>query len=68
MSYATLKRRIQSVPEEYLDEVSEYIDYVLFKVKKKKKAASKGSSEFFGCLAKPVDGMEVQRSMRDEWD
>ena len=68
MSYVTIKKQIQSVPEEYLDEVSEYIDYILFKVSKKKKEVSDNTSSYFGCLKRPIDGMEVQRSMRNEWN
>ena len=68
MSYVSINERIQAVPEEYLDEVSEYIDYILFKVSKKKKDSSNGTSRFFGTIRKPIDGMEIQRSMRNEWD
>ena len=68
MSYVSIQDRIRAVPEEYLDEVSEYIDYVLFKVSKKKKEASEGTSRYFGAIRKPIDGMEIQRSMRNEWD
>ncbi len=68
MSYVTIKDRIQAVPEEYLDEVSEYIDFILFKVSKKKENASEGTSRFFGAIRKPIDGMEIQRSMRNEWN
>ena len=68
MSYVTINERIQAVPEEYLDEVSEYIDYILFKVSKKKKDSSNSTSSFFGIIRRPIDGMEIQRSMRNEWD
>jgi len=68
MSYTTIEKRIQSVPEEYLDEIAEYIDYVLFKAHKKKKDKTPDTSEFFGCFTRPVDGLEIQRSLRNEWD
>ena len=68
MSYVTIKDRIQSVPEEYLDEIDDYIDYVLYKVNRRKTNAAEDTSRFFGCIAKPVDGLEVQRSLRNEWD
>ena len=68
MSYVTIEKQIQSVPEEYLEEVSMYIDYVLFKASKKKENASKNTSAFFGCIKQPLDGMGIQRSMRNEWN
>ncbi len=68
MSYITLEKQIQSVPEEYLEEVSTYIDYVLFKAGKKKETVSQNTSAYFGCITRPLDGMEIQRSMRNEWN
>jgi len=68
MSYVSIEKQIQSVPEEYLDEVSMYIDYVLFKAGKKKEKAAQNTSAFFGCIKRPMDGMEIQRSMRNEWN
>ena len=68
VSYTTIKDRIQAVPEEYLDEVADYIDYVLYKVSRRKADITNDTSRFFGCLAKPVDGLEIQRSLRNEWD
>ena len=38
MSHATLEKQIQSLPEDCLDEVANYIEYVLFRQKAKKKA------------------------------
>ncbi len=69
MSYSTVEKQIHSVPEEYLDEVAEFIDYVLFKVNKKKSAdIPNDTSGYFGSITKPIDGLEAQRGMRDEWD
>ena len=68
MSYVTIEKQIQSVPEEYLEEVSMYIDYVLFKAGKKKEKTAKSTSAFFGCIKRPMDGLEIQRSMRNEWN
>ena len=67
MSYVSIEKQIQSVPEEYLEEVSMYIDYVLFKAGRKKEKAEISTSSFFGCIKRPVDGLEIQRSMRNEW-
>ena len=69
MSYTTVEKQIHSVPEEYLDEVAEFIDYVLFKANKKKAADTPNdTSEYFGSITRPIDGLKVQRGMRDEWD
>ncbi len=66
MSSVTLKERIQSVPEEYLDEISEYIDYILFKVNRQKEKNLQNVSRYFGCISKEIDGIKVQRSIRNE--
>ena len=68
MSYATVEERIHSIPEEYLDDVAEYIDYILFKAKKRSDATAKGTAGYFGSISNPIDGMALQRSMRNEWD
>ena len=68
MSYVTIEKQIQSVPEEYLEEVSMYIDFILFKAGKKQKKESESLSAYFGSFEKPLDGMEVQRYMRNEWN
>ena len=32
MTYRTLERRIQEVPEEYLNEIADYVEYILYKI------------------------------------
>lgn len=69
MLYTTLEKQIHSVPEEYLDEVAEFIDYILFKVNKDKNVSViNNTSEYFGCIERKIDGLQIQRSMRDEMD
>lgn len=68
MSYATIEKQIKAVPAEYLDEISEYIDYILFKANNKKTMKANDSVTYFGCLKKSVDGLSIQRDMRDEWN
>ena len=68
MSYATIEKQIKAVPAEYLDEIADYIDYVLFKANNRKKANSNNTSKYFGCITEPIDGLTAQRGMRDEWD
>ena len=35
MSYAALEKQLQSLPEEYYEEVSHYVEYLLFRQKKR---------------------------------
>ncbi len=69
MSYATLEKKLKLIPESYLDEVSDYIEYLLFKINVPKEDDTKTDlSEFFGSVKMKEDGLDVQRRMRDEWD
>ena len=67
MSYATIEEQLRSLPEEYLDEISSYIEFIVFKhqLKEEKK---QDLSEYFGSVTTLSDGMDVQRILRDEWD
>ena len=69
MSHATLEKQIQSLPEDCLDEVAHYIEYVLFRRKVRTETdQSADLSEFFGSVTGLADGMDFQRKMRDEWN
>ena len=69
MSYAAIEKQIRSLPEECLDEVSNYIEFMLFRMQMKKDhAVSQDKSKFFGILKDIPDGMNFQGSMRNEWD
>ena len=69
MSHATLEKQIQSLPEDCLDEVANYIEYVLFRRKAKKETdQSADLSKFFGSVPGLADGMDFQRRARDEWN
>ena len=35
MSYSTVEKQIHSVPEEYMDEVADFLDYLMYKIKRK---------------------------------
>ncbi len=65
MSYAALERQLRSLPEEYLDEISRYVEFLQFRQKKEAKSKT-DLSGYFGCLKDLPDGLELQRSMRDE--
>ena len=69
MSSALLEKQIQALPEDCLEEVSHYIEYILFRRKTTKDTNEKKDlSVFFGCLKNLSDGMDFQRGARDEWD
>ncbi len=69
MSYATLEKKLKLIPEAYLDEVSDYIEFLLFKINVPKEDDTKTDlSEYFGSVKMKEDGLDIQRRMRDEWD
>ena len=69
MSRVMLEKQIRSLPEEYLDEVSHYIEYVLFRIRTKDKTDQKHDlRSYFGVLKNLPDGMSFQKEVRNEWD
>lgn len=68
MSYAALERKIKSIPEDCLDDIADYIEYVLFRWKKKsEQKAGANLGKYFGSMAIRQDGLKLQKGMRDEW-
>jgi hypothetical protein len=66
MSYETVLKQVQAVPEACLDEISNYIEYVVYRYEKQE--AKKGNlSKYFG-LMDLGDGLEIQKEMRNEWN
>ena len=69
MSYETLAERIRLLPEDCLDEISNYIEFIIFRQKSQKdKMKDVDLKMFFGSVNSLPDGLKLQRSMRDEWD
>ncbi len=69
MSYDTLERQIRMLPEEYLEDVSRYIEFVIFKLQKSEGTKPvQDMDTYFGVLKNMPDGLELQRRIRDEWD
>ena len=69
MSYTVLEDQIRALPEEYLEEVSHYIEYILFREQQLKAESSAHThQDYFGSLKNLPDGMAAQRSMRSEWN
>ena len=70
MSYETVLTQVREAPEACLDEISNYIEYVVYRYTKQeqKKPKPKGNlSKYFG-LMDLGDGLAIQKEMRDEWN
>ena len=69
MSYAAVEEKLRNLPEDCLDEIAAYIDFLLFRRKQAMNLDKSGDlSKYFGSIKTLGDGMEVQRQMRDEWN
>ena len=69
MSYDTLEKQIRMLPEDCLDDVSHYIEFLIYRLQlRSKKQQAPDLSEFYGILKNMPDGLEAQRELRNEWD
>ena len=69
MTHAFLADKIKLLPEDCLDEIDNYIDYVLFKTKNKNEQNSSNNiSKYFGSISINEDGLAIQKALRDEWN
>lgn len=69
MTYASITKKIKSLPEECLEEIDNYIDFVLFKKKKNSKTRSnKDMEKYFGSVSIKEDGLTFQKDIRNEWN
>ena len=68
MSFTMLEKQLRSLPEEYYEEISQYVEYLMFRQEKREKTnPSPVADNYFGSLKSLPDGMDLQRSVRDEW-
>ena len=74
MTYAMLEEKLKYMPEECLEKMMEYADFVLYQYEKKQQSlieeeqSEKGNlAEFFGTMDLG-DGLELQKRWRDEWN
>ena len=68
MSYDMLEKQIRMLPEECLEDVSRFIEFIIFKYQKSDKTEQvHDKSSFFGIMKDLPDGLEVQKELRDEW-
>ena len=69
MSYDTLEKQIRMLPEDCLDDVSHYIEFIIYRMQlRDKKQQAPDLSAFFGIMNNLPDGLEAQRGLRNEWD
>jgi hypothetical protein len=69
MNTSRLEKKLRSFREEHYDEVSQYIEYLMVQQENGKKANSSPAAEtYFGSLKNLPDGMDLQRSERNEWN
>ena len=69
MAYELLVEQIKSVPKECLEDIGNYIEFVLYKYNQSvKEDKSNDLSKHFGSVKFHRDAMEIQKEMRDEWN
>ena len=68
MSYAAVEQKLRDLPEDCMDDIAEYIDFLLFRRRKGMgREADRDLSGYFGAVKTLGDGLTAQRRMRDEW-
>ena len=70
MSYEAVLTQVRAVPEECLDKISDYIEYVVYRYQKQERETPKQKgnlSKYFGIMDLG-DGLAIQKEMRDEWN
>ncbi|MBR1497934.1 MAG: hypothetical protein IJ617_09930 [Oscillospiraceae bacterium] len=69
MDYTAIQNKLRCVPENYLPEIDEFIDFLLFRAEQSQEAPGKPDfSKYYGSIKSLGDGLEIQRKMRDEWN
>ncbi len=69
MSYDSMVEQIKAVPQEYLEEIENYIQFVLYRYTLSVKSnKDKNLSKYFGTVNFQKDGLSIQKEMRNEWN
>ena len=68
MSYDSMVEQIKSVPQEYLEEIENYIQYILYRHSIASTTKNKDLSKYFGSVNFPKDGLAIQKELRNEWN
>ncbi len=67
MTYTALEKKIRNLPEDCLEEVSHYVEYLLYRQETGKRKET-NLNGYFGSMENLPDGLGLQRKCRDEWD
>ena len=68
---AVIEEKIKMLPADCLEDISDYIDFLLYRrsqVFESKDKRSAAAEIYFGKLHSLPDGLTLQREMRNEWD
>jgi len=69
VAYETLFEQIKTIPQEYLTDIENYVEYILYRYKKNsEKNSSYDLSKYFGSIKIPHDALAIQKEMRNEWN
>ena len=74
MTYTMREEKLKSMPEECLEKMMEYADFVLYQYEKKQQSLTEEEQPKKGNLAEFLgtmdlgDGLELQKRWRDEWN
>jgi len=67
--YETLFEQIKTVPQEYLADIENYVQYILYRYKQNvEKHSQQDLSKYFGSIKIQHDALTMQQEMRDEWN
>jgi len=57
------------VPQEYLADIENYVQYILYRYKQNvEKHSQQDLSKYFGSIKIQHDALTMQKEMRDEWN
>ena len=69
MSYDSMVEQIKSVPQECLEVIENYIQYILYRHSiASATTQNKDLSKYFGSVNFPQDGLSIQKEIRNEWN
>ena len=69
MSYDSMVEQIRAVPQECLEEIENYIQFVLYRhALSLNNSKDKNLAKYFGSVDFKKDGLSIQKEMRNEWN
>lgn len=69
MSYDAMVEQIKAVPQEYLSEIENYIQFILYRYGHSVEAKKNTDlSKYFGAVNFKKDALSIQKEFRNEWN